>query len=190
MTPARTALTLALLIALIGGSCAPVLAATASAAADLSEYQVKGAFLINFIRLIEWQGVASAGSRPMSLCVLGDSPIVPVLESLVAAPVKGRQVVVRRIATVQNGMACDVLFISDARGNHLDAVIRAVSPGVLTVSEIDTEEPVGAVINFVVENDRVAFDVNLTAASRARIEPTSRLLGVARAVDGHRRRRQ
>src|SRR5688572_22341833 len=118
MTPVR--IVLALAIALICGSGVLVLGAAAPAAANLSEYQVKGAFLINFIRLIEWRGVPSGVSTQLSVCVLGDSPIVAVLDSLAGTPVKGKHVVVRRIAGVEEGMACDVLFISDAKGNHLD----------------------------------------------------------------------
>src|SRR5688572_24509864 len=100
---------LVLAIALVCASRVLVFAAAAPAAANLSECQVKGAFLINFIRLIEWRDVSPGASTQMSVCVLGDSPIVPVLDSLAATPVKGKHVVVRRIAGVEEGMACDVL---------------------------------------------------------------------------------
>jgi hypothetical protein len=172
---------------LVTVAATPALAGTA---ADVSEYQVKGAFLLNLIRLVEWPSSAAArNGATLSVCVLGDSPIVPVLESQARTPVKGRRIAVRRVARVENESSCDVLFISDAIGNQLESVVRAVSPGTLTVSEVDTNEKVGAVINFVVEDDRVGFDVSLAAAAHAQLEMSSRLLTVARTVDGRKRRR-
>jgi hypothetical protein len=173
---------LAVLLAVAGGSLA-----AAAVPADLSEYQVKGAFLVNFIRLVEWRPARPiAGVLPV--CVLGDSPIAEVLDTLASTPVKGRTLLVRRLTDLQRLASCEVLFIGSS-WNELDAVARAVPSGVLTVSEIDTDDKVSSVINFIVEEHRVAFDVNLAVAARAHVEPTARLLGVARAVDGRRRRK-
>jgi hypothetical protein len=67
--------------------------------------------------------------------------------------------------------------------------VRTITGSVLTVSEIDTDERVGSVINFIVEDDRVGFDVNVQAAARAQLSISARLLSVARSVDGRKRRR-
>jgi hypothetical protein len=80
-----------------------------------------------------------------------------------------------------------VLFVG--AGVEIAEAVRAVGGGVLTVSEIDTDERVDSVINFVVRNQHVAFDVNVDAATRAQLTVGARLLGVARAVDGRRRRK-
>jgi hypothetical protein len=175
--PARVALAAALLAA-----------AAAATAADVSEYQVKGAYLFNFIRLIDWPA-AAAGGGLLPVCVLGESPLTATIESLATAPVKGRRLVVRRLATVADARACEVLFLSERASSDLDGVVRTLPAGVLTVSEVDTDDRVGTVINFVVEDDRVAFDVNVEAASRAQLSVSARLLSVARAVDGRKRRK-
>jgi hypothetical protein len=182
MQPARRARWLVAFVASFS------LAAAAVTTADVSEHQVKGAYLFNFIRLIDWPAAATAPG-PLPVCVLGESPVAAVLESLAAAPVKGRRLVVRRLASMTDVRACEVLFLSAGASNDLDGVVRALPAGVLTVSEVDTDDRVGTVINFVVENDRVGFDVNVAAASRAQLAVSARLLGVARAVDGRKRRR-
>jgi hypothetical protein len=153
----------------------------------IAEYRTKGSYLLNFIRLVEWRPPRPiAGVLPV--CVFGESPIAPVLAEMASEPVKGRQVVVERLADLRKANACEVLFITEAKWNEVDAIARTLPSGVLTISEVNTDDMVGSVINFVVENDHIVFDLNLGAAAREHVEPTTRLLALARAVDGHRRK--
>jgi hypothetical protein len=153
-----------------------------------AEYQVKGAFLVHFIKLTEWPSSRRDGAAKLVVCVLGTSPLAPVLDTLDTA-IKGRQMTVQRLTRAEDASQCEVLFISGQASGDLDSVVHNVPPGVLTVSEIDAEGPVPTVINFVDAEDGVDFDVNRKAASRARLEISSRLLSVARAVDGRMRRK-
>jgi YfiR/HmsC-like len=179
----RTLLALATLFA-----CVWSVVGYAVSVTTVSEYRTKGLYLLNFIRLVEWRPPRpTAGVLP--LCIFGDSPIAPVLDEFASAPINGRQVVVHRLADLRKAASCEVLFITEAKWNEIDTIARTMPAGVLTVSEINTDEPVGAVINFVIDNDHVVFDVNLGAAAREHVEPTTRLLALARAVDGQRRRK-
>ncbi|HEU5335061.1 MAG TPA: YfiR family protein, partial [Terriglobales bacterium] len=54
---------------------------------------------------------------------------------------------------------------------------------VLTVGDSGDFLPLGGVINFVVEQDRVRFEISLAAAQRQRLKISSKLLAVARVVD-------
>jgi hypothetical protein len=158
--------------------------------ADAAEYQVKAAFLIHFMRLTEWP--PTLFEAPVSrfvVCVLGDSPIVPALDGMVT-PVQGRPMSIRRLAKNIDPATCQVLFISGRSTPDLDAVVRTLPPGVLTISEVDTEAQLATVINFVVEaNNTVEFDVSMEAANRAHLDISARLLSVARGVDGRKRRK-
>lgn len=153
-----------------------------------AEYQVKGAFLVHFIKLTEWPSSGRDSASRLVVCVLGTSPLAPVLDTLDTA-IKGRQMTVQRLTSAEDAALCEVLFISAPASGDLDSVLHSVPPGVLTVSEIEAEGPVPTVINFIVAEDGVDFDVNRKAASRARLEISSRLLSVARAVDGRKRRK-
>ena len=178
-----------LILALACVSAAALASARGRDNVVVSEYEVKAAYLFSFIRLIEWPSPERARTANLPLCVLGESPVVGALEAMTPTPVKGRRLAVRRVAAIADVRACEVLFISERATHDLDAVVRAVPAGVLTVSEIETDDRVSSVINFVVEDDRVAFDINAAAAVRAQLSVSPRLLGVARAVDGRKRRR-
>lgn len=178
-------------LALMFACSLTVASATPSGAATPTppEYQVKGAYLFNFIRLVEWPLQGVPGGWALPVCVLGDSPIAGALESMAGSPVRGRRLVVRRIDSISDGKACPVLFIPDSAGRDIDTMLKALSGSVLTVSEVNTDDRLDSVINFVVENERVGFDVNVEAATRARLSLSARLLSVARSVDGRKRRR-
>jgi hypothetical protein len=108
----------------------------------ISEYRTKGSYLLNFIRLVEWRPPRPiAGVLPV--CVFGESPIGPVLDELASAPVNGRQVVVQRLADPRKAGSCEVLFITESRWNEVESIARTVPSGVLTVSEINTDDMVG-----------------------------------------------
>jgi hypothetical protein len=57
-----------------------------------------------------------------------------------------------------------------------------LGPGVLTVGEGETFTREGGMIGLVIDNRRVRFDVNQTAAERAGLKISSKLLSVARDV--------
>ena len=175
---------LALVTVIVCGSLA---VAPAAGVTTVSEYRTKGSYLLNFIRLVEWRPPRpTAGVLPV--CVFGESPIAPVLDEMASALVSGRQVVVQRLPDLRKVATCEVLFITEAKWTEVDAIARTLPSGVLTISEVNTDAMVGAVINFVVENDHIVFDVNLGAAAREHVAPSTRLLALARAVDGKRQK--
>jgi hypothetical protein len=143
-----------------------------------SEYQVKAAFLLNFVRFVEWPPTAS--KQPFHLCILGDDPFQRSLDSLVRnESVNGRPIVVRYLARWQP--PCDLLFVSASERDPF-RTLSQVGPGILTVGEEPGFLSEGGMINFVIEDRRVRFDVDLRAAMRGSVKINSRLLGVARLV--------
>ncbi len=154
-----------------------------TAARELPEYQVKAAFLLNFARFVEWpatQTVGVAGNSPLTICIAGDDPFGGTLDRLARGEaVNGRPVVIRRFW--QRESTCQILFVSGSERDLFRALGRA-EPGVLTVGEDAAFLTEGGMINFVVEDRRVRFDVNLKAAERASVRISSRLLSVARSV--------
>ncbi len=64
----------------------------------------------------------------------------------------------------------------------LRRTLAGLGHGVLTVGEGEGFVRDGGMIGFVVENRRVRFDINQTAAEQAALKLSSRLLSVARAV--------
>lgn len=155
-----------------------------------SEYQVKAAYLYNFGRFVKWPpGPATGKGDSFPVCVLGRDPFGPILDSTLAGEaLEGKPVVVRRIAKPQDAADCRMLFISSTEENHLKEILAAVDQaGVLTVSDIPGFSRRGGMIQFVMEGDRVRFEINLATAESARLVLSSELLKVAAAVRRHAR---
>jgi hypothetical protein len=73
-----------------------------------------------------------------------------------------------------------VLFISKSAKDP--AVVTALGPGVLTISDRDRFLVDGGMIAFVIEDRHVRFDINLRAAVNASLTMNARMLNVARSV--------
>ena len=146
------------------------------------EYQIKAAFLLNFTRFIEWPAPNPAdAAAPFGICILGDDPFGPALNQIVEGETVGsRPIVIRRIHAEAPG-SCAILYVSKDERN-IPGIIAAAGPGVLTVGEGDPFLDQGGMIAFVVENRRVRFNIDQTAARKAGLKLSSRLLSVARSI--------
>jgi hypothetical protein len=150
-----------------------------------SEYQVKATYLYNFGRFVKWPGTVPAGKGDsFSVCVLGQDPFGAILDSTLAGEaLDGKPVVLRRISKPQDAGDCRILFISSAEEKHLKEILTALDEsGVLTVSDMPGFARRGGMIQFVLEGDRVRFEINLTSAESARLVLSSELLKVASSV--------
>ena len=150
---------------------------------EAAEYPVKAAFLLNFTRFIEWPSEAFENARsPLAICILGDDPFGDTLNQLVKGEtVNGRKLVVQRIRRAPPPKSCQVLFVSTSE-KDLPKILTGLGPGVLTVGEADGFLRDGGIIAFVIENRRVRFDINQSAAANASLTMSARLLNVARSV--------
>jgi len=154
------------------------------------EYQVKAAFLLNFTKFVEWpvSAFADAGS-PVRICVTGEDPFGPTLDrTLEGESVNGRRVEAARLSPDGNLRNCHVLFISRSERESIPQIISDLrGSNVLTVSEAPGFADRGGVIEFVIEEGKVRFYINASAAEAAGLKLSSRLLRVASAVKGAQR---
>jgi hypothetical protein len=160
-----------------------------AAPADL-EYEVKAAFLFNFAKFVEWPPDAFPDpATPVTICVLGEDPFGQGLDAVVEGEtLNGRRLVVRRLRDVLQVRDCHVLFVSRSEKERLPSLMAGLrSGGVLTVGEGDDFLEQGGIIRFILEQNRVRFDINLDAAERGRLKLSSKLLRLARSVNPQRR---
>jgi hypothetical protein len=172
--PARWRGRLTLLLVLLG--------APGAAAQPLGEYEVKAAFLFNFLKYIQWPP-APAGS-PLNICVAGRNPFGDALVRTVEGErIDGRPVRARVILEPEAG--CHLLFIPD--GANSSAYLRAArNTPTLTVGESPGFLARGGVINFVLDGTTVRFEIDAEAARRTGLEVSSRLLRLGVAPAGGR----
>jgi hypothetical protein len=142
---------------------------------------VKAAFLLNFVRFVEWPaGPPSQSKDPFSICIVGDDPFQGYLDRLVQGEsVNGRTIVVRRVSRWQE--TCQLLFINSSQ-RDVFLTLNQTPPGVLTVGESAAFLSDGGMIKFVVDERKIRFDVDLKNVMGGAVRLSSRLLGAARTV--------
>ena len=154
---------------------------------EVSEYQVKAAFLYNFVKFVEWPGAVSTSIYdPIVIGVLGTDPFGPVLDQTFAYKrVGGRRFELRRYRTVEELELCQVLFVSSALKRDWSKVLGAVGgTPVMTVSDGDGFVKSGGIIELLLENNKIRFDINLNEARVSKLKISAQLLQLARKVEG------
>ena len=159
----------------------PVLQAQSSTPTD---YDVKAAYLFNFGRFVEWPAHTLADSGVFTFCILGRDPFGANLDHLLAREtIDGKNIAVKRIATAHEAAGCQVLFMGAEQESRVSKVIEELDKeAVLTVSDVPKFSDRGGMIQFVMEGNRVRFEVNLSATQRAGLTLSSDLLKVATSV--------
>jgi YfiR/HmsC-like len=153
-----------------------------------SEYQVKAAYLLNFLKFVEWPDDAFADPlAPYVVGVVGDDPFGSALPQVVIGKtVQGRDLVIRVYRAGEAVRGAHILFISASEKKRLPAILSALR-GLSTLTVGDTEEflEAGGMIQFLSENDRIRFAINVDAARRGRLRISSKLLSLAKVVGGN-----
>jgi hypothetical protein len=173
------------LLAALAALCAH----TAAWAADpptVLERRVKAAFLYKFAGYVDWPAPAfRAGTDPLVIGVIGDDALAEELERLVQGRRSaGRLVQVRRIESLGDPGNVHLLFLGRSQAQRIDEAVQAIrSRPVLLVSEAPGALRQGSMINFVIEDGRVRFEVDLDATEKNGLGLSSRLLTVARTVN-------
>jgi len=150
-----------------------------------SEYEVKATYLFNFGRFVQWPpSVPAAQGDSFPICVIGEDPFGPVLDKILSGEtIDGKAVVAKRVVKAQDAVNCRVLYISMSEDSGLKDVLAVLDKtGVLTVSDMPQFSRRGGMIQFVMQGDKIRFEVNLTSAQEAGLTLSSDLLKVATAV--------
>jgi hypothetical protein len=151
--------------------------ATTSAA---DEYRVKAAVVYNIARFVDWPSAAFAeAGSPLVVCVVGVDPFGSALDDAVQArTVKGRPVEIRR--SHDPGVGCHVVFIAFSEHKRVEDIIYGLgSTAALSISEVDRFTHRGGIIGLRMDG---SFDINATAADRANLTLSARLLALASSV--------
>ena len=149
-----------------------------------TEYQVKAAYLYNFGKFVEWPQSVTASESSFNICVLGQDPFNSTFGSIIGNEnIKGKNVLLKRIPRAQEAVGCHILFISSSEEPRLKEILAALDKtSVLTVSDMPQFTRRGGMIQFVMDANRVRFEVNLTSAERTGLTVSSQLLKVAISV--------
>ncbi len=147
-----------------------------------TEYQIKAAFLYNFAKFVEWPPQAFADAQsPIVIGVLGKNVFDDNLEKIIhGKTVNSRPFLFKEFHAVEEATNCHILFISASQKEKLSKILEGLrGTSVLTVSETDQFIAAGGMINFVIEDKKIHFQINDEAAKKAGLKISSKLLSLA-----------
>ena len=148
------------------------------------EYKVKAAFLYNFAKFVEWPAAAFADqSAPFTIGILGKNPFGNAFAEVADKPIKGRVLRIEQYDELPARDSAQVLFISASQKDQLPRILdRLNRASVLTISEVEGFAHKGGIINFILEGNKVRFQINPGAADRAGLHISAKLLKLSRIV--------
>jgi hypothetical protein len=172
----RSVVVLLLLALLHGMASVPVMAQTPN------EYRVKAAFILNFARFIDWPADAYGDGGSLVVGIVGDDPFGGSLDQLNGNSVNGHRIVIKRLKAGDYLRACQILFVSSSERSRLGKILESTRGGtVLTIGELAQFTQAGGIIKFVIQDNKVRFEINTGAASQARLRVSSKLLALSKS---------
>jgi YfiR/HmsC-like len=153
--------------------------------ADALALAVKAAFLYKFEPFVSWPAQAfPSPASPFNLCVVGDDPFGPLLDRAVSGQqTAGHAIAVLRLKSVSPDAHCQLLFIATADpGSARQAEAAVAGTAVLTITDSIDDPADRGMINFVIADNRVRFQIDAVAAAQSGLTISSKLLSLAVSV--------
>jgi hypothetical protein len=181
---------------------APTAIKARAESAQSREYQIKAAFLYNFIKFVDWPEEKFPDSNePIIIGIIGNDLFGDAFEPIKDKKAKGSSVIIKRFKSfeelkkstekdkpesdqkIEVLTKCHLLFICSSEQKNLKEIINTVRDhSVLTVGETEGFLEAGGIINCFVEEKKIRFEINITAAERAKLEIRSNLLRLAKRI--------
>lgn len=162
------------------------------------EYEVKAAFIYNFLKFVDWPEEKMTNNKQIIIGVIGENPFGSAADVFKNKKVEDRDVTLKyfegleqikkmpekdRIANEESLKNCHLLFICPSEQRQVREIIEIVGKnGVLTVGDSDGFTKSGGVIGFLMEDNKIRFNINLTAAEKSGLKIRSQLLRLAKKV--------
>jgi hypothetical protein len=140
------------------------------------EYAVKATYLYKFESFIEWPPQAMAPPPPpLMLCVIGDDPFGGLLESVMGDQTLDRRPVeIRRLGAMPMDGGCHIAYFTNPGG-----LAGARGRPILTVTDGAVDPANKGIINFMILDQQVRFEIDEAAAAANGLVISSKLLILA-----------
>ena len=167
------------LFALYLGFCLPVSHSVAMAD-SMVEYQVKAAFIYNFMAFTHWP---DSTGQTINLCVYGEDYFGQEIDKLQNRSINNRHIKVTRIAELDQLKACQAIFFSKSVSSQLSSILNDLqNEPILTLADSPNATAQGIAINMSLVNEKIVFEINLTKVRASGLDISSKLLQLATKV--------
>lgn len=152
------------------------------APAQIGETRLKSIWLEKFSKFIEWP--ANDSLDYFTITILGEGVINGYLEEIYKnRTIKNKPVKIKVIDKVDSLEACNILFVNAEQAKELDKILDKVkSKPILTIGDTQGFAKQGVIINFYLEQNKVRFELNISAAKSSGLDVDFRLLEAAKIV--------
>lgn len=149
-----------------------------------TEYQIKGAMMINFIKFVQWPEPFNGPSdTTITIGIIGENNFGNTLDQIEGRNIGEKQISIRRVYSINQLPGCHVLFIGASESHRSYQILREVAgTPVLTIGEDEDFIRLGGIIRFYNEKNHIRFEINQTAAQKSDLRLSAKLLEVAAAV--------
>ena len=158
-----------------------MLCALAPRADVVSEYQVKAGFIYNIARFTQWPG----DLKTIRICIYGDDPFGSYIDSIDGKAVGDRNIEITRTRSIRAIKDCNIAFLNIIPPEErlfARALRELEGSKVLTIADFSEAVRYGVVVGFLIDEDRVGFNINHTVAKSTKLEISAKVLRLAREV--------
>lgn len=148
------------------------------------EAKFKATFTLNFIRYIGFPEEMTKGDFVIG--VVKSKEIADQMKEQSTGKKFGFQdVVIKEFKSVEEVSACQVIFVSSFANYAKNAasISQKVGKNCLIVTESEGATASGAIINFVIREEKLKFEIHKANASKAGLQISSKLEGMASAIN-------
>ena len=161
------------LAVLLAGVCA----ALPAIAQPLPQNELKAQILLRALLFVDWPPASLSPGQALALCVVDSGPLADALERLAGKNINQHRLEVRRTSAEQL-RACHAAY----RGSESLSRVNTLPAGVLLVGDSHGLTERGVMLNLLLDQGHVVFDVDLASVRRAGLDISAKLLRLARFV--------
>jgi hypothetical protein len=146
------------------------------------EYELKAAFVLNFIRLVNWEDVpGEKDSSDLPVCALANSDFANAVRQAVAGKMAGKRSISFKLTRSPDPLRCRTLIVDSTEYPVARPALNAVGNAqVLTIGNGPGFLPIGGMFELVVQERKVQFNASLDAVRGANLDVSARLLQLSR----------
>jgi hypothetical protein len=147
--------------------------------AQVSDAQVKAMFIYNFLKYIEWPIESSTGN--IKICVIGAEDIAGELEVLAAKKKFNNRSI--DVTEFNNKDRFHIIVLANNKQDYLNTISKLEHlKNTLIITNEWKSVGKSAAINFLRIDQKVRFDLNITAAKAAQLHISDQLTSLAHSV--------
>jgi hypothetical protein len=152
------------------------------------EEAVKAAILFNFIRFVEWPvSIVPDPDAPRVVAIFGQDALQEKVVDLAASAALASRVSVLEVKDLDHLAASieqiQVLYIARSAKKDIPRILGLLQArAVLTICDDENFVRQGGMMNYVRNDSRIRFDINLDEAEKSRLKMSAKLFGLARVI--------